>query len=83
MENSDKTPIFRTKMENGEEILVPLGEHITDEESRYFEMFKSYCVESFGTIERKRMATLSLDKYSNGEQGHELIKKKKDNKCQK
>lgn len=81
--NSNKTPLFRTKIENGEEILVPLGEQITDDELRNFELFKSYCVENFGTIESKRIATLSLDKYSVSERGQQLVKKIKGNKSKK
>ena len=83
IENSDKKPMFRIKIENGEEVLIPLGDHITDEELRNFEIFKSYCVESFDTIERKKMSTLSLDKYSNSEKNHELIKKRTNDKYKK
>ena len=72
--NSDKTPMFRTKIENGKEILVPLGECITEDEIRSFELFKSYCDDDFVIIESKKMATLTLDKYSDGEQGLRLLK---------
>lgn len=75
IKNSDKTPMFRTKIENGKEILIPLGEHITDNELRNFEIFKSYCVENFDTIESKRMATLYLDRYSQSKKSRELIKR--------
>ena len=76
IKNSDKKPMFRTKNDNGEEVLIPLGDYITDEELRNFETFRSYCVESFNTIENKKMAALSLDKYSNSEKNSELIKKR-------
>lgn len=81
--NSNKTPMFRTKIENGKEILVPLGEHITESEIRSFELFKSYCVDDFGIIESKKMATLSLDKYSNSERGQQLVKNIKGSKSKK
>lgn len=74
IEKSDKKPMFRIKIENGEEVLIPLGEHITDDELRNFEIFKSYCVESFETIENKKMAILLLDKYSNSEKVLKLVK---------
>lgn len=80
--NSDKTPMFRTRIENGKETLVPLGERITENEIRSFELFKSYCSDDFGTIESKKMATLSLDKYSSNEHGRQLVKRK-DNKPKK
>lgn len=76
IENADKTPMFRVKFEDGEEKLIPLGEQITDDELRNFEIFKSFCVESFDTIERKKMSTLSLDKCSKSHQSYELVKKK-------
>ena len=60
--------------ENGKEILVPLGECITEDEIRSFELFKSYCDDDFVIIESKKMATLTLDKYSDGEQGLRLLK---------
>lgn len=50
--NSNKTPMFRTKIEN---------------ELKSFELFRLYCGDDFGTIERKQMATLSLNKYSRNE----------------
>jgi hypothetical protein len=75
IESSDKKPMFRVKNENGNEVLIPLGEQITDDEIRNFELFKSYCVEDFSTIESKKMATLSLDKYSSSERGQQLVKK--------
>lgn len=78
--NSNKQPMFRVKIENGKEILMPLGEYITDAEIRYYELFKSYCIEDFSTVERKKLATLSLDKYFNSERGPRLVKSIKDNK---
>lgn len=83
IENSDKKPMFRVKIENGNEVLIPLGEQITDDEIRNFELFKSYCVENFGTIESKRMATLSLDRYSASERGQQLVKNLKGDKFKK
>lgn len=77
IESSDKKPMFRVKIVNGNEVLIPLGEQITDNEIRNFELFKSYCVEDFGTIESKRMATLSLDKYFTSEREQQLVKKSK------
>lgn len=83
IENSNKIPMFRTKIVNGEEVLVPLGEHITDDEIRNFEQFKSYYTESFSTIESKKMATLSPDKYSKRGQNRQLVKNSKENKGKK
>lgn len=53
---------------------MPLGECITEDEIRSFELFKSYCDDDFVIIESKKMATLTLDKYSDGEQGLRLLK---------
>ncbi len=77
IEKSNKIPIFRVKIENGEEVLIPLGNKITDDEIKNYEKFKSYCIEDFGIIENKKMATLSLDKYSNREREQQLKKYKK------
>ena len=74
IKNSDKMPTFRIKIVNGEERLIPLGEHITNDELRNYEMFKSFCAESFNTIESEKMATLNLEKYSK-KQTNELVKK--------
>lgn len=63
-------------------MLVPLGNHITNEELKSFEIFKSYCVESFDTIESKKMATLPLAKSSHDD-GPKLVKKLNSNKPQK
>lgn len=77
--NASKMPMFRIKIENGEEILVPFGEAPTEEEVQSFQEFKSYCIESFASIENKKLSTLSLKQNKNIEpnEGPILRKKKK------
>lgn len=77
--NASKMPMFRIKIENGEEILVPFGEAPTEEEVQSFQEFKSYCIESFASIENKKLSTLSLKQNKNIEpnEGPTLRKKKK------
>lgn len=77
--NASKMPMFRIKIENGEEVLVPFGEIPTEEEIQSFQEFKSYCIESFPSIENKKLATLSLKQNKNVEpnDGPNLRKKKK------
>ena len=76
LKESEKTPMFRTKISDGEEEIIPLGDHITDEELRNYELFKSYCTESFGTIEKEKLSSLTLDKYSNSGNKYKLINKR-------
>ncbi len=83
LRKADKTPMFRVKIVDGEEVLVPLGEQITDAEIKNFEMFKSYCTESFGTIENKKMAAVSLNRASKSESSQQLLKRTKDNQPKK
>lgn len=80
--NSAKIPMFRIKIENGEEILIPFRETLTEEEIQSFRNFKSYCLESFIEIENKRLSTLSLKQNKNIEpnEGPTLRKKKKEYK---
>lgn len=77
--NASKMPMFRIKIENGEEILIPFGEAPTEEEVQSFQEFKSYCIESFVSIENKKLSTLSLKQNKNLEpnEGPILRKKKK------
>lgn len=75
IKNSDKNPKFKTKIENDEEILIPLGENITEEEKNYFELFKSYCQGSFDAIEKKRQQILSLYEHSNNKRKKKAIGK--------
>lgn len=42
LENSDKTLMFRIKTENGEEILILLGKHITKDFKKYYNKAKEY-----------------------------------------
>ena len=77
LKESDKTPMFRTKISDGDEELIPLGDHITEEETKNYEWFKSYCEESFPTIEKGKMASLTLEKYSVSENKHKTINNKK------
>ena len=71
-----KMPSFKTKIIDGEEQLVPLYNiSTTAPEVNSYNIYKLYCKESFGTIERKGLSTLSLDKYSIGSSNHELVKK--------
>ncbi len=72
MKNTPKIPMFRTKITDEEEVLIPFGDHITDEETKKYEWFKSYCEESFPTIENKKMSSLSIDKYTKSEKKHVL-----------
>lgn len=64
LQKSGTKPIFRLKVIDSKEILVPFGEEITDEELKNYEMFKSFCFESFSTIKKEKMAVLSLSKHS-------------------
>lgn len=64
MKNTPKIPMFRTKITDEEEVLIPFGDHITDEELEKYEWFKSYCEESFPTIEKEKMSSLTIDKYT-------------------
>jgi hypothetical protein len=68
-----KIPTFRTKIIDGEEQLVPISNTALEEID--YNIYKLYCKESFGTIERKGLSTLSLDKYSIGSSNYELVKK--------
>ena len=77
VKNANKEPMFRVKIIDGEEVLFPLGEEITDEEKRKFEVFKTYCEESFGTITKKKLATMQAIKSSKDEKNPELVKKRK------
>lgn len=77
IESSDKRPKFRLKIENGSEVLIPLGENISDEERKNFELLNSYCDENIESIEAKKLATFSINKYSSTKKGHELVKKGK------
>lgn len=83
IESSDKKPMFRVKIENGNEVLIPLGEQITDDEIRNFELFKSFGIGDIGNIEIKRMATLSLGKYYTSEQEQKWVKTLKNHKSKK
>lgn len=76
IEEADKMPSFRTKIIDGEEQLVPLYNiSTTASEENDYNIYKLYCKESFGAIERKGLSTLSLDKYSIGSSNYELVKK--------
>ena len=70
MKNTPKIPMFRTRVTEEEEVLVPFGDQITEEETKNYEWFKSYCTESFATIEKGKMSSLTLDKYSVSENKH-------------
>lgn len=61
--NSDKKPMFRTCIQDGEDILVPLGEQITEAERNNFELFKSYCPDSFSTLQKKELSTLPFNRH--------------------
>ena len=75
VKNANKEPMFRVKIIDGEEVLFPLGEEITDEEKSKFETFKSYCEESLGVITKKKLATMQAIKSSKDEKNPELVKK--------
>lgn len=64
MKNSPKIPMFRTKITDDGETLIPFGDTITEDELKSYEWFKSYCIEDFATIEKGKMSSLTLDKYS-------------------
>lgn len=82
IENSDKKPMFRTKIDFDDELLVPLGDQITDDEERAFKWFKSYCMQSLWGIASKKLSVLNLNKYSKKEQGNgtSFIMKRSDKK---
>lgn len=81
VKNSNKKPMFRVKIENGEEILAPMEEQITDGELESFKSFKSYCTESFYDIYSKKLSVLNLNKYFNNddEKGISFTKRRSDN----
>ena len=70
IKNSPKIPMFRTKITNDGETLIPFGDTITEDELKSYEWFKSYCIEDFATIEKGKMSSLTLDKYSISENKH-------------
>lgn len=75
--NASKMPMFRIKIENGEDVLIPFGETATKEEIQNYNEFKNYCVENFRTIQEKKLATLSFKSREIEQQGGPNLKRKK------
>ena len=73
MKNTQKTPMFRTRVTEEEEVLVPFGDQITEEETKNYEWFKSYCTESLADIHALKLSTFTLDKYAKKEEKKKLI----------
>lgn len=75
--SASKMPMFRIKIENEDDVLVPFGENVTKEELQSYNDFKSYCLESFATIQSKKLSTLSLKSLNEKKEQNALSLKRK------
>lgn len=62
MRNASKYPLFRLKIENGVETLIPFNMEISKKELETYNQFKKHCSENFTTLADKKLATLSFKK---------------------
>ena len=84
MKNSSKVPSFKVKIEDMEEVLVPIGEELTEKEINAFNNYKTQYVQSFLYIQENKLSTFSLKRCGKKEEkGSTLVKKYKDNRSKK
>lgn len=64
--NASKTPAFRLQLVNGSYTLVPMGDHLTEDETYFYGLFNSITVNNdLGALEDEGYGTLTLGKKPN------------------